>query len=316
MQPKVLLSIINWNQYEYTIRCIRSLQQLAYQNFEIIIVDNCSKNDSVIQLQEALPEIEIIALKSNLGFAHGHSKAVEYAKKNHFDLIWILNPDLVVHPKSLSALVLAYKKTPNAIFGSVSVNDFESLIIDFAGGHEMNKGVEASAYNFYEKNHWSKLPDNIREVSCVEGSSMLIPLDVIDRFGFMDNQFFMYAEETDYCYGLRKKGVKSYMVSSSIVVHYGATTFLINENLDYIRRYYRMRNYLVFAKRHKDMKNIDLLNKKGGVLAFAKFYAKWMFLSAAQKKKDFGNYIENLAIIHALIGKTGKTFKPEDYIYV
>lgn len=314
--PKVLLSIINWNQYEYTIRCIQSLKQLDYDNFEIVVVDNCSKNDSVAQIKKAIPKMKLIALKTNLGFAYGHSKAVDYAKENAFDLIWILNPDLIVHPKSLEALVQAYKVTPNGVFGSVSVDDFESRLIDFGGGHEMKDGKEVTSYNFYEKKHWRELPKQNREVSCVEGSSILIPLAVIDRCGFMDNQFFMYGEETDYCYGLRKKGVKSYMANDSIVVHYGATTFLINEELDYIRRYYRMRNYLVFSKRHKNMKNIDLLNKKGGLLAFIKFYIKWMFLSAAEKKKDFGNYIENLAIIHALIGRTGKTFNPEDYIYV
>lgn len=316
MSPKVLLSIINWNQFDFTIRCIDSLKSLTYDNFEIVVVDNNSHNESVQRIKDKFPKIKIISLKSNLGFAHGHSKAVEYAQSKDFELIWILNPDLIVGADSLHALVEAYLDNPLGIYGSVTVDDFYDLKVDFGGGHELDGDKEISDYNIYQGSHLSDIPFSVREVSSVEGSSMLIPLDLIDKHGFMDNQFFMYAEETDYCYQMRKKGVKSYMVADSVVVHYGATTFLINEQLDYIRRYYRMRNYLVFSKRHKQLSNLAMLNKKGGLLAFIKFYIKWLFLSASAKKENFGNYIENLAVIHALIGKTGKTFNPEDCIYV
>ncbi|MEL6925415.1 MAG: hypothetical protein AAFO94_15310, partial [Bacteroidota bacterium] len=69
------------------------------------------------------------------------------------------------------------------------------------------------------------------------------------------------------------------------------------------------------AQRHKNMTRTGMLNRKGGALAFAKFYLRWLFYSAEQKQQQFGNYIENLAVIHAVIGKTGKTLKPEDFIY-
>lgn len=313
--PKVLISLLNWNQYEYTIQCIHSLNKLAYKNFEILVVDNLSANDSTAQIKKAFPSINIIELQSNLGYAYGHSKSVDYADKHKFDLIWIINPDLIVHPNSLNTLVEAYLKYPKAIYGSITVNDFDEQKINFGGGHEMANGKETSSYNFYENKKLSNIKNKLREVSSVEGSSMMIPLAVIKEFGFMDTSFFMYVEETDYCYFLREKGVKSLMVANSLVVHEGATTFSLSSNLDYIRRYYRMRNHLLFSMRYKNLTKIEMINKKGGFFAFIKFYLKWIVFSRDKKKAHYGNHIENLAVIHASLGIMGKTLSPENFMH-
>ncbi|MEL6925892.1 MAG: glycosyltransferase, partial [Bacteroidota bacterium] len=119
MNPRVLISIINWNQYDYTISCIRSLQALTYDNFEILIVDNNSFNDSVSKIKKVFPQIAILPMSTNQGFAHGHQQSVEHAVENGFDLLWVLNPDLEAAPDSLSALVAAFAKYPAGIYGSV-----------------------------------------------------------------------------------------------------------------------------------------------------------------------------------------------------
>ena len=315
MEPRVLISILNWNQYHYTLKCIQSLSTLDYKNYEILVIDNHSENDSVEQIGEKYPQIKIIALESNLGFAHGHSKGADYAAQNGFDLIWLLNPDLFVHPNALNALVDAYSKYPKAIYGSVTVNNFKDLIVDFGGGHEMTNEKESSIYNFYENKKVSEIKNTIREISSVEGSSMMIPLKVIKEVGFMDIRFFMYGEETDYCYHIRKSGIKSLMVANSFVVHEGATTFSLSGNLEYIRQYYRTRNFLLFSMRYKNLTKIQMINKKGGPLAFIKFYLKWLVFSRDKKKQHYGNYVENLAIVHAILGIMGKTLSPENFIH-
>ena len=127
---------------------------------------------------------------------------------------------------------------------------------------------------------------------------MLIPLKIIKNYGFMREDFFMYGEETDYCYNLKKHGISSYVVADSVVVHKGAESF---KNAKYLEIYYRRRNMLYFEKKHYNKSILKNLSNRVGIFNLIKFFLKNLFVKG-DKNELF--YI-NIANIHALIRVKG-----------
>lgn len=120
--PKVAICILNWNNYLHTLGCITSIEYTEYKNYEIIVIDNASSDNSVSEIRRAYPNIKLVENTSNLGYADGNWEGVKKAlEDSEIELIWILNNDAqLARRNTLSALVNAYRLSPQpAIFGSV-----------------------------------------------------------------------------------------------------------------------------------------------------------------------------------------------------
>jgi len=315
--PKVIISVLNWNNYRDTISCLKSLNELDYENYEVIFVDNNSTNNSITEIRNMFAEVNLIISPDNYGYAGGHKLALEYSIENNAELIWILNNDVTVRKDSLSALVERFKEKPDAIYGSITLCSECPDIVGFGGGLNKNS-VEEFEYNRYKGIILSDY-QNIaacREVQSLEGCSLLIPVNIIKDHGFMNTSYFMYGEETDYCYYLRSRGIPSIIVPESIVVHKTAGS-LSNKNMSVISGYYRRRNHLLFRKKYYNWRNLDIIRKQGGIIALIKFFIKyWMFSGKDFKTKNKNLYFINLGTIHAILGIRGKTVKPEKFIKV
>lgn len=316
--PSVIISVLNWNNFEDTIRCVQSLKRLNYTNYEIILIDNNSIDDSVSQFRNAFPTIKLVQSKKNLGYAGGHQLVLQYAFEHGFDLFWILNNDVLVKQDSLTELVEAYDRHGEAIYGSLTL-EIDEETVRFGGGREILNGhVDHSSP--YNKFHGRKLTDCVseiteREVSDVNGSSILLSLQLIKKYGFMDTSYFLYFEEVAYCYRLRMEyHISSIIVPSSLVIHEGSVSFRRSRDLDFVETYYRKRNQKIFAKQF--FKKPVLGKKKFNTLkTLAKFFLRHSFLS--QNKKNFEywqTYYTNLAVFHAFLGIKGKYLEPNDFL--
>jgi len=305
-QPRVLISIVNWNGYEDTLRCIESLRGQAYDGpSHIIVVDNASRNDSVKRIRAAVADITLIESPRNDGFAAGHLQSVSYAREHGYPLLWILNPDLTLHPEALTALVNAWQEKGDGVFGSISLTSPDDDTIVFAGGHELKNGAEASGYNAFKGKSLSATPEALRTrpVTAIEGFSMMVPLSVIDKHGFMDTRYFMYGEETIWCYDFRKKGVTVYVVPASVVYHRGYGSVTDERPTDNpMVVYYRTRNYLLWMRKHYGWSRWRVMRKKGGVWSLVRFYMAWLIKGRTWREKNWNNWYENLAVVHAFLG--------------
>jgi GT2 family glycosyltransferase len=315
--PKILISVLNWNNFTSTSRTIDSIKLLSYVDYELIIIDNCSTDHSIDKILEYYPEYKVLKNTSNLGYAGGHKKVLYYLYKNNFDLLWIINNDIIVNDNTLSELVESFKKNGEALYGSLILD--KSFIIQFSGGNELkNDFIDFYKSNIYFGKRYHDVVNQLEEkrVGILHGASLMIPVSIIKKYGFIKTSFFLYGEEVDYCLRLLKKGISSFIVPRSVVFHYEGDTVNMNDQLFLVGAYYKKRNSLYYNNNFNfpDCRRFQIINRHGGIYKLGITILISLFNKYFNKKSDKLtqlNYYENIALFHFLIGVKGKVYFPE-----
>ncbi len=214
--PNVGIVISNYNGWQDTVQCLESLQKQTYRDFEIILLDDASTNDSVQQLQKHLTENTVfLPQEANSGFAAVNNVGMRRALADGCDWVLLLNNDTVVAPDFLETLL---RETPA---GAVSCP--KMLFLDppdeiwFAGG-ELDRatgkvkhlgGHEKDGPAFAEK----------KQVSFITFCCVLLPRQVVEEVGFLDETLFMYCEDVDYCIRLADAGVPLWLLPDARIWH-------------------------------------------------------------------------------------------------
>lgn len=248
-KSNVAIIIVNWNGYQDTIDCIKNLSKLKFDNYKLFLVDNCSTNNSYAKLEIFLNEnnlkfeTELIESKINLGFAGGNNIAIKKAKRENFNYFWLLNNDTVVHPNSLTALLEVIRNNRVGITGS-KILYYKSKIIWFAGGI-YNRYSGCTRHIGYKRIDDGKY-NSIKEVDFITGCSLLIKKDVIDSIGYLNENYFMYFEDTDYCLRAKRQGWRIMFVPNSIIEHKVSMSSGGEKNsLPFISYYYIRNQYMI-----------------------------------------------------------------------
>jgi GT2 family glycosyltransferase len=227
--PKVSIVILNWNGYIDTIECLESLKENDYDNYEVIIVDNASAGDDVNILRNKYGEyVHLIANSQNDGFPGGCNIGMRYALDNGTDYILLLNNDTTVDKNFLTELVNAAESDNLiGIAGSKIYDYYRREILQPASGKVNWKlGIITELVDI-ERHGQS---ENIFERDFVYGTSMLLKKEVIAKIAFMDEKFFFYFDELDYCTRAKKAGFKVVYVPKSKIWHKeGASLAKTNE---------------------------------------------------------------------------------------
>ena len=245
--PKVYIIILNWNRLNDTIECIESINKLRYENYEIIVVDNGSKEISPDIIKDKYRDIILIKNKENLGFAEGNNVGIRFALSKDADYIWLLNNDTVVDQNALTSMVETGENVPECgILGSKIYYYDKPGIIWFAGAtiswteavsnHIGQNQIDHAEYN------------SIREVERVTGCSMLVKRDVCEKIGLMDENLFLYAEELDWCVRAKKAGYKILYIPDSKIYHKISSS--TGESFGVIFNYFNTRNFLYVIRKN------------------------------------------------------------------
>lgn len=316
--PRVVISVINWNGAAKTLACLEALHALEYPNTQIVVVDNSSTDDSVARLRAAHPDLNLLETGENRGFAGGHRATVDHVLGTDAVLLWLLNNDAQPRPDALTALVNAYYQHGDALYGSVTVNNAPEPQIVFGGGWALNPETGNPRYKDYDPLRGQPYAAHFqstepRRMADVNGSSMLIPLAVIRAHGFMDGRLFMYGEETDYCLRLGWRGVASYLVPASVVAHEDKGSSAGNSLLTAVLRgYYQRRNELVIKRRYRGTRLfLRIIWAEARCCWRTWLRALW---SNEIPADDPEAYLRCLAAWDALCNRLGKRFAPEDFI--
>jgi len=243
---KLSVIILNYNVRYFLEACIRSVQAaITNLDAEIIMVDNNSPDDSCDMMRNTFPEIQLIANKENVGFAKANNQAVKVAKGEY---VCILNPDTIVAEDTFTQLLQFADATEN--LGSVGCK-----LIDGSGTFlpESKRNIPTPMVSVKKilgnKNsgYYSEVHINeIGKVDILVGAFMLMKRDVYTVVGGFDEDYFMYGEDIDLSYKIKKAGFQNYYYGKTTVIHYKGESTLKDKT--YAKRFYGAMQ--LFYKKH------------------------------------------------------------------
>lgn len=225
----VSVSIVNFNQRALLEQCLRSIFETSEgTSLEVFVVDNASQDGSVDMVREKFPNVALIVNDQNKGYASANNQAIERSEGRY---VLVLNNDTVVLPGALPKMVEFMDEHPSVgLLGPRVLNPdgtlqrscstlpnlwgltSRALYID-----KLIPGNRVTGTLFMS--YWEY--DSIREVEVISGCCMLIRRDTVKQVGLMDDRFFFYAEEIDWCYRIRQSGWQVYFLPAAEIIHYG-----------------------------------------------------------------------------------------------
>jgi len=257
-EPKVAIIILNWNGKEDTLECVDSLRRLEYQNYEIVVVDQNSRDGSQQAIASTFPEVALIRNEENLGFAEGNSVGIRYALTAGAEYIVLLNNDTVVEPGFLKSFLDAARAAPDFDIFGPKIMFYRAPQYIWAAGSciDWKEGI-CTQRGYSEVDHGQY--DTPAEVNALSGCTMMIHRTVFDKIGLLDPRFYLYYEETDWCVRATRAGFRILYVPDVVVRHKVSAT--IGATAPAIV-FYMVRNQLLFiAKNARGLRKVWLLSK-------------------------------------------------------
>lgn len=247
--PSVAIVILNWNGKDNTCECLESVQKLEYSNYQAIVADNGSEDDSVLIITKKFPDVHIIKNGANLGYAEGNNRAITYAVDSGFDYILLLNNDAVVAPQLLKNFIEVSESHPNAgVFGGKIYYLSEPLKIWFAGG-KIDADSLLTTHEGFGKIDDGISWEEVRPIDYACGCALLVRSDVIKKIGTLESKFFLMWEEADFCCRAIRAGFECLFVPKALVWHKISASFKGGDE-GYLQNYFMVRNRLLWIERN------------------------------------------------------------------
>lgn len=243
-KPLVSIIILNWNGLNDTLECLQSISKIKYPNYQVIIVDNASIDNSVVEIKKQYPDIMIIVNSCNLGFSEGNNVGIRHCLDIDNKYILLLNNDTTVDPDFLCNLISGAEENPSAGIYSGLIyyyNNPESLW--YAGAEWQNDGFKHIHDLQYPHD---QQPSYLTDYIC--GCMLLTRKDVINDVGLLDPKFFLTYEETDWCYRAKHRGYQCSVIPTAKIWHKISVSF--GGNNSPLQNYFFTRNFLLWAKRN------------------------------------------------------------------
>ncbi len=218
-EPKVSIIILNYNAGNLLENCLNSVFNTDYSNFEVIVVDNDSKDQSHLKSKEKFPQIKLIENNENLGYCKGNNVGINQAGGN---FLVILNPDTIVERTWIKELLSAHYKIGKGLLqpklltlqDKNRINSAGNMINLFGFGFSRGKGfIDNGQYEKFEK------------IDYASGACLFVSKETLDKIGLFDSYLFAYHDDLNLGWRAASQGVNSYYVPKSIVYHAESYSF-------------------------------------------------------------------------------------------
>lgn len=245
-EPAVAAVIVNWNQPELTVECIRSLQGQAGVEVQIILVDNGSSDGSTHILRQKFPDIEIKETHENLGFAIAANIGIRRSMELGVRYILLMNNDAIADEHMLAHL-LERRSPETGILAPVIYRYDRPDDVWSVGGMLrpliLERTEDAHSYDADKMSGSDYL-----EKDFVTGCCMLIPGEIYESVGMLDERFRMYYDDADFCYRVREHGYLIQVVPSAKAWHHIAASSQGKDTPN--ERYWMARSSVLFFRKH------------------------------------------------------------------
>lgn len=254
VMSNVFIIILNWNGKDDTLACLDSVHKLDYPDYHVIVVDNASTDGSVDAISARYSSaawLTIIENSANIGYTGGNNVGIRYAMEKGAKYIWLLNNDTKSEPDALNILINAAQEHPKA---------------GLLGPKIVQMDNPAKAYSMIGRlNMWFPWPDRmegtdvreigrqVSEADFLSGAALLVKREFIEQVGLLDELFFFYWEENDWCERGKKSGFKVLLVPDAVVYHKGGGSS--GKGWNDFTAYYLVRNWILFMRKHASIKH-------------------------------------------------------------
>jgi GT2 family glycosyltransferase len=216
--PSVYTIVLHWKAYDATRACLLSLRNVTYPSHHVIVVDNASNDGSIEKLRNEFQEVLFLYNEDNFGFARGCNTGLREAYRLGADYVLLLNNDMQVEPGFLEPAVLEAQKhaDPVAVTGKIMVTETPDIFWQAGGdidpirirGLPRGKGlVDRGQY------------DEVCETGWASGAMSLFPRSILEKVGFLPEEYFFGDEEWDYSTAIRRAGLKILYVPTFKAYH-------------------------------------------------------------------------------------------------
>jgi hypothetical protein len=256
--------IVNWNTREHLSRCLQQIYEtVAGIAFEVIVVDNASRDGSPAMVKNRFPQVKLLENEENVGFARANNQAIRESAGRY---VLLLNPDAFVIEGTIDRMVeFMDAHTDVGMAGcqllgeegtvQPSCTGFPTLATEFFLFTHLDRLLKRSpTFARYRMTYWDC--GDVRAVDVIQGAFMLVRQEALDEVGLLDEGFFMYSEEMDWCYRFKEKGWPVYYVPYVQAVHIGGQSTQ-QVRADMILELYRSR--VMFFRKHYGQLRASLL---------------------------------------------------------
>ncbi|MFA5801411.1 MAG: glycosyltransferase family 2 protein [Thermoleophilia bacterium] len=253
--PSVWVVIVNFNSYGDTAECLESLAVSTYSGMTVVLVDNGSSDGSGQELEKKYSQVKHIRSEENKGFAGGANLGIRSALDSGAKFICLLNNDTLVEPGFIEPLVERAGATPDAgiIGGKILYADNPDIIwfaggsIDRRRGFTSHRGQDLADSATFNKPGY---------VDYVTGCLFFVRASLFSQLGLLREDFFMYAEEVDFCLRARRAGFRCFFEPGSVIMH------KVSRSMEGAYRpvyyYYLSRNLLEIYSGHMGMRRLSI----------------------------------------------------------
>ena len=226
---QISVIIVSWNALSYLRGCLASIRETGGPWVrEVIVVDNASTDGSPDMVAAEFPEVQLVRASRNLGFAQGNNLGIRHASGSFLALV---NSDVVVHPGCFENLAKALESHPEVGLAGPRVTGrdgqlqrscrrFPTVWNLACRALALDRVLSGwSAFSGFEMRHWNY--EDQREVEVLSGCFWLARKTAVEKVGGLDERFFFYAEDVDWCKRLKAAGWKALFVPQATATHFG-----------------------------------------------------------------------------------------------
>lgn len=279
-QPPLYIVILNNDRQDDTDACLTSLLESDYKDFRIVLLNHSLDADSSLLFQRKYPQIQVVSLAENLGYAGNNNIGINAALDQGAEWIFVLNNDTVLDRSCLSSLMNVGNNSPMVgILGPMVYHFNEPGVIQSAGGllgkywQSVHVGMNENDRGQYS---------TVRQVDWVSGCAILVRRSLVEQVGALDPDYFLYWEETEWCIRARRAGWKILHVPNAKLWHKG-----VKRNYQprpYVT-YYMTRNYLRTLAKH----NAPLSVRISALANIVRTLFSWSLRPQWRHKRDHRN---------------------------
>ncbi|MFZ1768282.1 MAG: glycosyltransferase family 2 protein [Caldilinea sp.] len=253
--PSVWCIVLAYNGIDLTLECLRSLRAQTYPNLHLLVVDNASTDDTAAILCVEAPDVTLIRAPENLGYAGGNNLGMRHALDQGADLLFLVNNDTRLDSQCVALLVAESQQPPRCGAIGPMVYTWDNWqTISSAGGKVVWSQADAINVGVGEIDS-GQYP--ARRVDFVNGCGIMVSRRAIEQVGLIDERFFMYWEETDWCARMREAGLDVRFQPAAKMQHKAPLTWRTQSPTTL---YYTGRNRLFFFAIHtRGMERVSIL---------------------------------------------------------